>query len=650
MFLAKRNPLTPLYSTLGQIELILDATGMRDNTNNTYGQVTTGAAQFWKGVTPGITSREFGAVGTLGVGNSEVLKFIDGFINFGGQAVFTSTGAANVYDFMSFESPASGLQTTVHAVLKIGEESIPNLIYALWGNNAASASNKGTGAYFDDRILASRSDGASTFMTAGGGVFIVTMSPNDLITPGVPFVLTEETNLGVAAADRRKLYINGTLFAFTATSTSTAVVTGPSFLFQIGAIGNNVIPFHGWMSHLIIQSKIETAPVMTAFVESLIPYTRGKGNSFYTVDESVGYSVYNTYAPAGRYHFVQGLIQSPTDVNKILQIYHDGDQHVEADDKKVAQRLSVDRGRTWAAATDAYDEDAGGTYAVQDGEWGWESTGRIHGITDWHTTIGVAGGSHKLLYHYSDDDGSTYTTIDITSIIPADGLNAFRAHGNIIEGGDGFLYACLYKATDEGDGTNEANYILRKPVGASTTWTVFTVKASSTTQINEMSIAALDNSTLLCLARNETTKEWSQSIGTSNGSSWTAFADVTFSETLTVASPPVLTTFDINGVKVVAAWITIKEAATKAIKVIYGTAADLIASGVSGWDLTTKFTVVTGATQYIHYGRVLHYGNKFNAIGAYALEPNPFTATENSLITFHCPASQYYLTRIALGL
>lgn len=642
------SPAIPLYSTLGNVELSLDATGLKNNTDNGNGVVTDGVVSFWRGISPGSTSLDFFANPVGPSGESNILKLIDGAVHYGGRTIFRSADGASQYDFLSYRSPATNLKSTVHMVLSVAQDDIPNWHYGLFGNNATSGGNRGSSSWFSDLVTNSKSDGVQTIMGAGGTT-IVTTSPNDLITPNTPFVYTEETDLSQVAADRRKHYINGTLFANTAVSTSTAVVTSPTYVMEIGALGNNALPFRGWISHVVMQSRVETAGVRDAFIQSLIPYTRGRSDLYYHVDESKTYSVYNTYAPAGRYHFVQGLIQDPANPNNIHKIYHNGDQHVEADDKRVSVQSSTDRGRTWGTEFTGYDEDGAGTYAVQDGEWGWESTGTIHGITDWHTTIGVAGGTHKLLYHYGTDITSL-TTIDITSIVPADGLNAFRAHGNIIEGGDGFIYACLYKATDEADGTQEANYILRKPVGASTTWTVFTVKAPDGTQISEMSIAALDASTLLVLARNETTKEWSQTIGTSNGSSWTAFADVTFSETLTVASPPLLTTFMENGTKVVAAWISIKEAATKAVKVVYATAPDLIASGVSGWDTTTKFTVVTGATQYVHYGRVLHYGNKFNAIGAYALEPNPFTATENSLITFHCPATQYFNTKTALGL
>jgi len=319
-------------------------------------------------------------------------------------------------------------------------------------------------------------------------------------------------------------------------------------------------------------------------------------------------------------------------------------------DKKICKQLSTDKGRTWAAEATLYDEDAAGAYAVQDGEWGYDTAGRLHGISDWHTAIATAGGTHKLLYHYSDDDGSTFTTSDITSIVPSDSLVAFRAHGRIIEN-NGYLFACLYKCTEEDDGTQFANYVLRKPIGSSTTWTAFTVRAASSAQYSEMSIEALDSSTLIVVIRDGTTAEWRQFTGTSDGTSWVDNGALTVGESLTVASPPLLTSFYISAasqknVRVIALWTLNKT--TNEVKVTYGLASSLAASNVSGWDTDTKFVVVDD-TQIVHYGKVCHYNQNMNAIGAFAREPSPFTGLENTLITFQCPAQQYYDTKVQLG-
>ncbi len=647
--IAHRNPIAPGYSSLTITPtLILDATGLRDNTDNTYGQVTAGAVQIMKGIAPGNTGLTFSANAVGALGESSAFKFQDGYVEYPGYAYLKSQQTAQ-YDPLSYNTPVGNLKNTIHMVLRMGQEDIVNFLYGFFGNNAGSAGNRGTSTSFEDRPNISRSNGLTSTMSKGTAGFIIQNVPDNLITPNVPFVYSEETDMSQAAANRRKHYINGVLFAYTAVSPSTAVTTQVLIAFDIGAVGGGAAPLRGWFSHFIWQPGIESSGVFNAFVQSLMPYTRkSNSNYFYTVDESKVYTVTHTLATAGQYYFVQGLLRDPANANLIYKIYHNGTEHVEADDKKVSAQISTDGGRAWGAEFDVYDDDGAGTYAVQDGEWGIESDGTIHGITDWHTTIASPGGAHKLLYHRGANIASL-TTFDITSILPADGLNAFRAHGEIIEGGDGYLYASLYKTTDENSSVNCANYVLRKPVGASTTWTVFTVQANSTLRVNEMSMVALDASTLLVVSRNETTGEWNQFVGTSNGSSWTDQGALTFGESRTTGSPPLLNKLQINGVDVIEAVILDKDSGTKTAKVVYGTAANLIANGLTGWDLDTKTTFYS-STAILHYLRLLHKTGNMNSIGAGALEPVPPTLTANSLVTFHGPAFRYYYIKTELGI
>lgn len=645
MFISKRAPLAPLYSTLTNLQLVLDATGLRDNTTNAYGQVTTGNVQVWNSISGALTY----TTQPSGVnGESNTLRFQDGYVEFPGFVVLRSS--TSEYNPLSFASPVGNLKNTIHMVLRMGQKAITNWTYGLFGNNVASASNKGTSTLYEDRGSTARTNGLTSPLSKGSAGFIILNVPDNLITPNVPFIYSEETDMSLAAADRRKHYINGVLFAYTGVSASTAVVTAPSLPFEVGGIGNGVLALRGWISHFIWQTAIESSGTFNAFVASLVPFTRkSNSNYFFNIDESHTYSAVHTLATAGQYYFVQGLLRKPTDENKLLKIYHNGTAHLYDAAKKVSQQTSTDGGRTWGAETNTYDEDAAGAYAAQDGEWGWESTGRIHGITDWHTAIATPGGTHKLMYHFSDDDGASYTTSDITSAVPSDGLLAFRAHGNIVEGGDGFLYGLLYKTTEEDDGTQTALYFLRKPVGSSTTWTALTIKAPGAAPINESSVQPLSNTTLLVLSRHNTSAEWNQYIATSNGTSVTDQGAITFGETRTSGSPPLLIKIQIHGVDVIGAVLLNKEAGTKNVQVVYGTCANLLASGLTGWDLDTKHIVYSG-TFILHYGRVAPLNNGYNGLAAFALEPNPFTGLVNTLVTFHWPSFKYYLVKTQLGI
>lgn len=657
MFIAKRAPILPLYSTLTNPEVIIDATGLRYNTTNAYGTVSSvgGVGQI-RSITPAPTDRFFAPIVATPTTSGSV-KLIDGFIDFHGGTVFESTDLAGEYDFMSFASPATNVKYTVHMVLKVGIHDIPNLAYGFFGNNGGSTANRGISISYDDRILVPNSDGINALLSAGGGTTIINSSPDDLIVPNVPFVYTVEVDLSQAAANRMKHYINGVQFTHSATSPGTVVVTGPFSPLGIGSTGNAARPFAGWMSHIIIQSAIESSGVRNAFVQSLIPYTRQRANYFFNVDQSIVFSTYNTYNPTGRYFFGGGVSRSPI-TGAIIETHHNGDQHVYAADKYVGFRKSLDVARTWGSPGVAIDYDTTGPYAVQSHESGYSADGRFHILSDFHTIIATAGGgSHVLLYTYSDDDGSNWTTVDITASLPANGLTMFRAHGAIKEN-NGYLYATLYMQTAEDSNTDTAVYCMRKPIGSSTTWSFFLVASSpsATLYLNEAYIEPLDDSTLLCLIRNETSKEYSMSRGTSDGSSWTALEDASFGETYGVGTPPLMSSFyftnEITKVrtKIIAVWTANRSSNPRNVKVIYGTATAIAASGYAGFDLDTKTTVYSVAFLTLHYGGICHPYEDMQAIGVFAQEPNPATTLENILLTSHMPTTQYDLVRAELAL
>ena len=197
---------------------------------------------------------------------------------------------------------------------------------------------------------------------------------------------------------------------------------------------------------------------------------------------------------------------------------------------------------------------------------------------------------------------------------------------------------------------------MRKPTGSSTTWTFFLVVSSpsATVYYNEAYLEWLDASTLVCLIRNETTKEYSLSRGTSDGSSWTAPEAASFGETYGVGAPPLLSSFYITNentkvrTRCIAAWIA-KRDGTKNLKRICGTAAAIASSGYAGFDQDTKLTITSG-TQTLHYGGICHPFDNLESLGAFALEQNPAIETENSYVISHMPSNDYNVIKTELAL
>src|SRR5688572_15034880 len=155
-----KSPIAPLYSTLSNVQVVLDATGLRDGVENSYGKMTSGVAgvvQIWKSISPG-AAIEFTANPVGLSGDNSVLRFFDGYIEFPGYTVMTYNNVSpNFFSFLNYASPVGNLKSTVHMVIKVGQDAHPNLFYGFFGSNAGSAGNKGDLSGYDDRILVPRS-------------------------------------------------------------------------------------------------------------------------------------------------------------------------------------------------------------------------------------------------------------------------------------------------------------------------------------------------------------------------------------------------------------------------------------------------------------------------------------------------------------
>jgi hypothetical protein len=642
---------TPLYSTLGDIKLILDATGLRDNTSNSYGQVSGGTVQFWKTISPS-PLLTFGADPVGNPGEASLLKFFDGYIEYPGYVSLAYDNAAgvNYFDFLSFASPATNIKHTITMVMKIGQEEFPNVSYSFLGTNAGTQGAKGDFAAYDDRSgyfggVLNRRNAVGSYMTKGSVPYVISANLDNGFTPNVPFVYTQETNLSLPDIDKRKCYINNVLIPPNTIVGSLAVVTSPTYALQIGAGGNSQSPLRGWISHVIIQNRTETTAIREEFVKSLLPFKQKQNSTyFYNVDESIVFDPYDTLPGTGRYCYLLGFCSPPSNRNKVVQIFSDGDTSVSAG-KFLAMRTSTDRGRSFGAQVTI--QNIGSPWSSHLGTFGYDAAGRLHGLTDAHTTIGIAGGGHRLYYHYSDDDGTNWTHTDISSILPVDGMLGLRINGSIFEHA-GFMWACASRNTAEGNNTSAATYLFRKPIGSSVTWTTFTLSAPTGSPLLLFpSLAPLGADSLVAVTQNETTKEWNQRRITSITTTpiVTNDGDITFGESRSGGTPVQLSWFDMNGQRVIACWLNNRDTAgTRTSQVVFGLAVDIEANGIAGWNNTTKVTYYTG-TQVIQWGRVLHYDNNFNAIASFSREQEPVVNTDNTVICFRCPSHLYYETR-----
>lgn len=248
-----------IYSRLASIQIAFAPRGLVSNTDNEYGivnasdQITT-----LKSLRPGPLSQNFTA--TAG-----------GIVLTSGRMVFDGTkrlahGTASYFNFLHYSSAGyTDINHTVYFVIKPGTTSNPDAAYGIFGNSGASAGNIGWCLFFDDRVAQSRNNSARLLISKGSAGFIIEFTNDNVITPNVLQVVCIEIDLAQAVQnDKVKLWVNNVLQSTTVTTFNTTVNSAnASFVAQIGSGGNNVLPFIGEFSDIIIQNAIDLPSVRT---------------------------------------------------------------------------------------------------------------------------------------------------------------------------------------------------------------------------------------------------------------------------------------------------------------------------------------------------------------------------------------------------
>lgn len=642
------QPATPLYETLGDVAAIWDATGLAVNTSNTYGEVDASGnlgALGWKSIAPGPVGRDMLPVQSSGETSGLSLQTINGInvIDCNGFARLRNTSGSANFNFLHYNATFANLKWTIHMLFRPGFGADPGEFYGFIGNNGTTLTAKGASLYYDDRNTST--DGFRHSISRGvTSSAISTSVDNNIITPNTWQVLTVEFDGSIAtASERAKARINGVAVPITVTSASTAVVTTPTYDLEIFASGNGVGISTGQISHCVIQSRVESTAVRDAFINSLLPWRDALAPT-----NNSRLHIYNTFQEdLTRYYLTTSLSKSPT-TGAIAQIFSESNNHYADDNRRISMRKSTDNRITWGAKTTVLHP--AGTLCTGDLGAGYTSNGRLHLFADVHTVSGTSfAAPHSVTYMYSDNDGTSWTTVDLTSLLPADGLAAFRMYGDVVENA-GVLMFPFYKLTNEGNFTESANYLLKISVAADPSvlgnWSVKTIRAKAATYINETSMAVVGPTNLIAIARNEVTLEWNAFDSSDNGETWTDRGAITFGEAFTAAAPVRLAQFMHNGVSITACYYP-DRSANRLLKVIYGKTSSILSNVLTGFVNSSKRIVVP---DFLHYGTVLHYDNDFNAIGSYSREVTTFPAEESRLVTFFLPTDHETAMEAALGL
>lgn len=256
-------PIT-IYDKLASLQFIAAWRGLVSNTTNDYG-VVNGSSQVttWKSILPGPTGRDFtGTAGGIVLGDG---------LEFDGTKRLANSTATN-WNFLQYSSAGeSDMNYTIYFKSKFGTSSNPNDAYGLIGNNGSSAGNKGIALFYDDRSGSSQSDAIRFLIAKGSAGFIIDFHNQNMITPNAFAVFCLEVDLSQSTNNNKvKFYINNVLQSTTVTAYNTGVQITSTYNIQIGATGNDVLPFIGSVKDIIIQNAIDLPSVRTNFTQALI--------------------------------------------------------------------------------------------------------------------------------------------------------------------------------------------------------------------------------------------------------------------------------------------------------------------------------------------------------------------------------------------
>jgi hypothetical protein len=327
-------------------------------------------------------------------------------------------------------------------------------------------------------------------------------------------------------------------------------------------------------------------------------------------DDSIVLNLDETIDYNPDYDFLGNYLQNPVN-KKIINIFRHGTEHLPQVGDVLKGNTSTDIGKTRGSDFTIYNPSDSGVY---EGSGGYDSNGRLHFfvlVTDDYLTPRT--GVNELRYFYSNDDGTTISTPTVISM-PSDNLVGGLPTGKMIEN-NGVLLKNIYRysGADSGGGATDetANYLLRSTDGGAN-WSVITIRAKSSTNLNESDIVALDNTNLVCLIRNQDIGGFNQFRSSDNGLTWSADGNTTFGETLgPIRKPPSLRRFNINNIRIIAIYSFNDN--TDKHYVVYAKASDIISSGLSGWNLNTKLILNTANTS-LGYNNEVHINNSLQSI------------------------------------
>jgi hypothetical protein len=148
--------------------------------------------------------------------------------------------------------------STFFILARAGNVANPDAVYGYMGSNAGASTKVGAFATYEDRVIFSRNNALNYQVSAGiSGTLVAGGIDNDKITANEWRIVGAATDVDLPYADRVDGFVDGVIYDATApaaTPTSTSGLNA-THNFQIGAIGNNTLPFLGAMAEIVMYSR-----------------------------------------------------------------------------------------------------------------------------------------------------------------------------------------------------------------------------------------------------------------------------------------------------------------------------------------------------------------------------------------------------------
>ena len=359
----------------------------------------------------------------------------------------------------------------------------------------------------------------------------------------------------------------------------------------------------------------------------------GSGSSYWTppIPTEKTYSVLESNDD-GKYKIFSSLSQNPRHRNKVIMLYCSGASPNYDDTKVLKIRTSNDKGKTFGVESTAYDPS--GVLCVQECHSNYDSNGRLHVLLTLIDDSDVC----SLVYLYSDNNGGSFVSEDISALVNDATYVLYRNSGRLIEN-NGVMLAALY--SQNATPNSYRRYCLRLVAG---TWTKELVETTVAVE-TESSIEVLSGNNIIMLTRSDATMAFIQYLSTDNGLTWTRIGTcLTGTATTLTALPGQLHKFSMNGEDIIAMYWPKNPGGLFRLYAIYGKASDLLSLGVSGWNKHTEKLIVTvsgAGLERIFHGKTLHYDGNYNAIGCWPFIRTDYASTSLKLFEVDTTDYQY---------